>query len=50
LRLSRESGLQYQTVHGFVTADRQISIGSAAKLAEALGLELRPTKRRKDGQ
>ena len=46
LRLTRESGLQYQTVHGFIKAERQITICSAAKLANVLGLELSPVKKK----
>ena len=45
--LALRSGLPYQTVHGFLTADRRITLESAAKLATLLGLELRPARKRK---
>jgi transcriptional regulator with XRE-family HTH domain len=48
-RLAVRSGLFYQSVHGFMASNRSLSLGSAAKLAEVLGLELRPVRRaRKD--
>ncbi len=43
--LALQSGLNYAIVHGFVKADRQITLRSAAKLARLLGLELRPARR-----
>ncbi len=46
-RIAKATGLNYQTVHGFLTSDRAISIDSAARLAELLGLELRPARRRR---
>ena len=47
LALAKRAGLGYATIHGFIMGDRSISIGSAAKLAAALGLELRPVRRGK---
>ena len=38
--LSRRSKVPYSAVHGFLTDDRRLSLRSAAKLAQALGLEL----------
>ena len=43
--LSERSGIWYASIHGFLVNNRQISIGTAARLAEALGLELRPKRR-----
>jgi len=50
--LARRAGLPYSAVHGFVRSDRLITLRSAARLAEALGLELRPVRRarRKRGE
>jgi hypothetical protein len=45
--LSDQACVPYSAVHGFITAERQISIGNAAKLARVLGLELRPVARRR---
>ena len=49
--LSKQSGVRYSAMHGFLTGDRRISLRSAAQLAAVLGLELRPVRRkkRKDG-
>ena len=44
LRMSRESGLNYQTIHGFITGQHSIMLDSAAKLAAALDLALMPIK------
>lgn len=44
--LARQAELPYSAVHGFVRTDRRITLRSAAKLAAALGLELRPKRRR----
>jgi len=48
--IAKATGLNYQTVHGFLTADRDITISSASRLAELLGLELRRAPRRKGGR
>ncbi len=40
--LARRAGLPYSAAHGFVRSERAITLKSAAKLAKALGLELRP--------
>jgi len=47
LKVAERSGLRYQTVHRFLTADRDIALSSASKLAGLLGLELRPARRTK---
>ena len=46
-RLSKESGVAYAGLHGFLTGDRRLSLRVAARLATALGLELRPVRRSK---
>ncbi len=45
--LAKRAGLGYATVHGYLLRNRSISVHSAAKLAAALGLELRPVRRGK---
>ena len=47
LALAKLAGLGYATTHGFLSGSRTISIKSAARLASALGLELRRTRRGK---
>ena len=44
-QLTIRAGLRYQTVHGFCTHSRGITLASASKLCEVLGLELRPLRR-----
>ena len=45
--LCRKSKVPYSAIHGFLVNNRRISLRSAAKLARALGLELRPVRRKK---
>ncbi len=40
LALSRQSGVGYQSVHAFVTGDRDVALSTTAKLCAVLGLEL----------
>ena len=47
--MADEAGLCYQTLHGYLKHDRQITLLSAAKLARVLGLELRQVKRKRKG-
>ncbi len=47
--LAKRAGLGYASVHGFCMYDRSISLGSATKLAAALGLELRKRTTRTKG-
>ncbi|GMU37714.1 MAG: XRE family transcriptional regulator [Planctomycetota bacterium] len=42
LAISKATGLNYQTVHGFLKGERDIALSSAVKLADVLDLELRP--------
>lgn len=46
-QLTIRAGLRYQTVHGFCTRSRGITLASASALCEVLGLTLKPTKRAK---
>jgi len=43
--LSKRSGVFYSAIHGFIGSNRDISISSASKLCESLGLELRPVRK-----
>ena len=45
--LSRRSGVFYSALHGFIGSDRDISISTASKLMEALGLTVTSVKRKK---
>ena len=47
LCLSRESGLHYNSIHGFYKGTKTMTLESADKLAAVLGLELKPIKKRK---
>ncbi|MCK6465098.1 MAG: helix-turn-helix transcriptional regulator [Phycisphaerae bacterium] len=40
--ISKRTGLNYQTVHGFLTGERDIAVSTAQRLADLLDLELRP--------
>ena len=44
--LAREADINVASLSLFVTGKRSLTLGSASKLAEALGLELRPSKKR----
>jgi hypothetical protein len=47
-RLADDSGLCYASVHGFLTDDsRTLTLTGAAKLAVILGLELKPSGRKR---
>ena len=46
-QMSLRSGCGYQSIHGFVTENRGLTLTVAARLAAALGLELRPKRGRK---
>ena len=45
--LARRADLPYAVAHGFITSGRLITLRSAAGIARALDLELRPAKRRR---
>ncbi len=45
--LSRASGVPQSALSRFMNGERGLSLESAARLAEALGLELRPKRSRK---
>jgi len=45
-RLAKLSGLSQAQLSYFVNGKRSLTLPAAAKLAEALGLELRPKKQR----
>jgi len=45
--LARESGVSEAVISRFVNGNRSVTMGTAAKLAKVLGLELRPVNRRK---
>ncbi len=39
--LSKKSGVPYSGIHRFIKADRDLTLNTATKLADVLGLELR---------
>ncbi len=44
--LARQAGISYAIVHRFMGTDRDITIGTASKLCDVLGLKLRPIGKR----
>ena len=47
--LARRAGISYAIIHRFIGGDRGITLETASKLADVLGLELRPKRHgRKD--
>jgi plasmid maintenance system antidote protein VapI len=42
--LSQRADVSYAVVHRFIAGDRDLTLRTASRLAEALGLELRPKK------
>lgn len=47
LKLSRECGLAFSTIHAFIASERPVMTPTATKIAEALGLEIRVASRRR---
>lgn len=45
LELSRRSGVSYSVVHRFIAGERDLTLGTASKLAGVLGLELKPKRK-----
>ena len=45
--LSKRSGVSYSVIHRFFGGDRDLTLRTASKLADVLGLELRPVRRGK---
>ena len=43
--LARRAGLSYAIVHRFIGGDRGITLGTASKLADVLGVELRSKRK-----
>lgn len=39
--LSKQSGVPYSGIHRFINADRDLTLSTASKVADVLGLELR---------
>ena len=42
---AKRAGVSYAIAHRFAAADRDITLTTASKLADVLGLELKPAKR-----
>ena len=45
-RLAVESGVPYASAHGFIAGQRDIALGTAARLCKVLGLQLTARKGR----
>jgi len=43
--LSRRTGIAYSVIHRFMAGDKDLNLRTASKIADALGLELRPKRR-----
>lgn len=48
--LARDSGVNSAVVGRFLKGERDVTLTTAEKLCRALGLELRPVRRRKKGK
>ena len=46
LQLSKRAELPYATIHGFIRDEKTVTLRSASKIADVLGLELRAKKRK----
>lgn len=44
-KLARRAGVSYATVYRFMSGERSVTLDTASKLAEVLGLEMRPSKK-----
>ena len=42
---SKQADVEYSAVHGFVEGSRDVTLATASKLADVLGLELRPERK-----
>lgn len=47
LALSQRAGVPYAGIHTFMVKEGGLTLTTASRLAELLGLELRPVRRRK---
>ena len=47
LQLSKRAGVAYASIHGFCRNNRDIQLSVASRLGAVVGLELRPTAKRK---
>jgi len=45
-RLAVESGVPYASAHGFIAGQRDVALGTAARLCKTLGLQLTARKAR----
>jgi helix-turn-helix protein len=45
--LAKQSGVPYSGIHRFVAGERDISLSTASRLCDVLGVEFRPTDREK---
>jgi plasmid maintenance system antidote protein VapI len=43
--LAKQSGVPYSGIHRFVAGERDISLSTASRLCDVLGVEFRPTNR-----
>ena len=43
--LSNRSGIAYSVIHRFIAGDRDLTLRTASKLADVLGLELRSKRK-----
>jgi len=48
--LSKRTGVAYSVIHRFMAEERDLKLTTASKLADVLGLELRPARRTGKGR
>ena len=47
-QLADRTGISYSVIHGFMSGERSMTLRVASRVADVVGLELRPIKRKRD--
>ena len=48
--LSKRTAVAYSVIHRFMAEERDLTLNTASKLADELGLELRPARKARKGR
>ena len=46
-QVADRGGMSYSLIHGFMSGERSMTLRVASRVADVVGLELRPTKRKR---
>lgn len=49
-QISKRSGVAYSAVHGFVGGKQTLTLESASKIADVVGIEFRPRRAKRPGR